>query len=855
MSRIPPVSIRIKLLRSLLRASVQESASEDFEEHYRFLAGSKGRFFAWLWFWGQVIGLIPGSFKESISWSLAMLKNHLKIALRVLLRQKGYSVINITGLAIGIACCILILLWVQDELGYDGFHENKDRLFRIVSKGDSEGVSEYYAVTPLPLGPALKQEYPGVEMATRYNAIGLRFRHGSETQDEKGTLVDPDFIRMFSFELLDGDLETCLADPFSIVITESLAEKYFATQNPVGEVLTTQAGTDFRVSGVMKDVSHNSHLRFDFLLPFELLARLGRDLDNWNDVSYFTYVMLSADANVPDVNRMIEETLDKYRERRDSERYLQPLRDIHLRSHFKFDMEGHGDIRYVYIFSLAAALILMLACINFMNLATARSGGRAKEVGIRKVVGAHRGHVIRQFLGESMLLTLLAFLVSLALVRLLLPVFNVLSGKPLVFDLRLDPALYVGLLGIVLFTGLLSGSYPALVLSGFQPVKVLRGRLRTGGKGVLFRRILVVTQFSLSIILVIGTLVIYNQIHYLKNANLGFATDHLIHIPMSREVYESYEALKTELLRNPGILNVTAVDLLPIYEGSGTSNAEWEGKPSDFTLQMRIGAVDFDFLETFELGMVQGRFFSKEVTTDSTEGFVLNEAAIKAMGLKDPIGKRFGWKDRPGRIIGVIQDYQLRTLHHEVEPLALFVDQSWLTFLCVKLDAKNVPQSLALIKNTWGKYSPQDPFKFRFFDEDIETLYRGEERIGSLFKYFTLLALFVSSLGLFGLASYLVEQRTKEIGIRKILGASVPKIWLLLSQEFFKWVAIANLIAWPAAYSVTELWLQSFANRAGFTPRVFFLSGALSFTVAAAAIGYQSIRAAFSNPVKSLRYE
>ncbi|MFA9454384.1 MAG: ABC transporter permease, partial [Candidatus Aminicenantaceae bacterium] len=669
-----------------------------------------------------------------------MFKNHLKIALRVLKRQKGYSVINITGLAIGIACCILILLWVRDELGYDGFHENGDSIYRIVSKGRAAGVSEYYAVTPLPLGPALQQEYTDVVMATRYNETRLRLRLGSENHVESGTLVDPDFMRMFSFGLLQGDRESCLDDPFSIVLTESLAGKYFGNLDPVGQVLTTQAGTDFRVSGVMEDVPHNSHLRFDFLIPFELLARLGRDLNNWEDVSYLTYVMLEQDANIPDVNRIIEEILDKYRERRDSSRYLQPLKDIHLRSHFKFDMEGHGDIRYVYIFSIAAALILVIACINFMNLATARSSGRAKEVGIRKVLGAHRSHVIQQFFRESMFLTLLAFLVSLVIVKLLLPVFNVLSGKPLVFDLRLDPVLYAGLLGIVLFTGFLSGSYPAVFLSAFRPANVLRGRLRTGGKGTLFRRILVVTQFSLSIVLVIGTLVIYHQIHYMKNANLGFETDHLIYIPMSQEVHGNADAVRIELLNNPGILSVTAVDLLPIYEGSGTSRAEWEGKSPDFQLQMRIGAVDYDFLETFGLEMVLGRFFSREITTDSSEGFVLNEAAVEAMDLEDPIGKRFGWGERQGRIIGVVKDYQLRTLHYEVEPLAIFVDPDWFAFLCVKLDAENVPRSLAFLEDVWGKHSPGNPFQFRFFDDDIDALYRSEERIGTLFKYFTLLA-------------------------------------------------------------------------------------------------------------------
>ncbi|MGB2907658.1 MAG: ABC transporter permease [Candidatus Aminicenantaceae bacterium] len=834
---------------------MQESAAEDFEEHYQFLAGSKGRFRALLWFWIQIICLIPVFIKDTLLWSLAMCRNHLKIALRVIKRQKGYSVINITGLAIGIACCILILLWVRDELGYDGFHENRDSIYRIVSKSLAAGVSEYYAVTPLPLGPALQQEYPEVVMATRYNGMQLDLRLGSETQVESGTLVDPNFIQMFSFGLLQGDKESCLDDPFSIVLTESLAGKYFGNLDPVGQVLTTQAGTDLKVSGIMKDVPHNSHLQFDFLISFEILARLGRDLNNWEDVSYFTYVLLEQEANVSDVNRMIEEILEKYRERRSSSRYLQPLKDIHLRSHFKFDIEGHGDIRYVYIFSIAAALILVIACINFMNLATARSGGRAKEVGIRKVLGAHRSHVIRQFFRESMLLTLVAFLASLAMVRLLLPVFNVLSGKPLVFDLRLDPVLYIGLLGIVLFTGLLSGSYPAVFLSSFRPVKVLRGRIGAGGKGSLFRRVLVVIQFSLSIILVIGTLVIYHQIHYMKNANLGFETDHLIYIPMSQEIPGNYDAVRIELLSNPGILNVTAVDLLPIYEGSGTSNAVWEGKSADFQLQMRIGAVDYDFQETFGLKMVLGRFFSREITTDSSEGFVLNEAAVKAMGLEDPIGKRFGWGERQGRVIGVIQDYQLRTLHYEVEPLAIFVDPDWLHFLCVKLDAENVPRSLAFLGDTWGKHSPENPFQFRFFDDDIDTLYRAEERIGTLFRYFTLLAVFISCLGLFGLASYLVEQRTKEIGIRKVLGASIPKICLLLSREFFKWVVVANLIAWPTAYFVTEKWLQSFANRAGFSPWIFALSGVLSFTVAAAAIGYQSIRAAFSNPVKSLRYE
>ena len=831
-------------------------AVAEFTEQHQYLVQTKGRFRAWLWFWGQIIGLVPLSLKDTLIGSFDMFKNNLKIALRIFQRQKGYSLINITGLAVGIACSILILLWVQDELAFDGFHENGERIYRIVSRDHSQGGSQYYAVTPLPLGPALKQEYPEVVMASRYNESNLRLRLGSESHSEKGTLVDPDFLQMFSFKMLKGESQTCLEDPFAIVITQSLAEKYFGDQDPLGQTLTTQAGTDFRVAGVLADVPRNSHLRFEYLISFEILARLGRDLNNWEDVSYFSYVLLQKDAEVSGVNQKISLILDKYRKKRTDDRYLQPLRDIHLRSHFKFDMEGHGDIRYVYIFSIAALLILIIACINFMNLATARSAGRAKEVGIRKVAGARRSQVIRQFFQESVLLTLVAFLISLAIAKLLLPVFNTLSGKyGLTLNFREDPGLYLGLLGIIVFTGLLSGSYPAVFLSAFSPVKVLRGKLRIGGKGTGFRRILVVFQFSLSIVLVIGTLVIYHQIHAMKNAHLGFETDHLIYIPLSQDVYQNLEAVKTELLQNPHILHVTAVDSLPIYEGSGTSGATWESKPTDLQLQMRLGAVDYDFLETFGLEMSQGRFFSREITTDAANGIVLNEAAVKAMGLEDPIGKKFSWSHRKGQIIGVVQDYQLRTLHYEVEPQFIFIDPERLAFLCLKLEAQTVPQTLEYLKAVWIKYSPKDPFQFSFLDETIDGLYRSEERIGTLFKYFTALAVLISCLGLFGLASYLGEQRTKEIGIRKVLGASLLKICLLLSSEFFKWISIANLIAWPTAYILMHQWLQNFAYRNGITLWIFVLSGLFSFFVAAAAISFQALKAALSNPAKSLRYE
>jgi len=844
---------RVRLLKSLLRTSVRDAAASDYEDRFEYLTNTQGIFRARLWYWGQILNLIPVALIESCTGSASMLKNQLKIALRILKRQKGYSLINISGLAIGIACCVLILLWVQDELSFDRFHENSDHIYRIVSQSNAEGISDYYAVVPLPLAPTLKDEYPEVQMATRQSSANLRFRFNDEIQTESGYLVDPDFVKMFSFKMLQGDTETCLADPFSIVITEKLAIKYFGDQSPIGRTLTTQAGTSFKVEGLLENIPHNSHLQFDFVISFAILEKFGSDLNNWNDVSYLSYVLLQEDAVAADVNQKITATLEKYRDKRTDYRYLQPLKDIHLRSHFKFDMEGHGDIHYVYIFSLTALFILLIACINFMNLATARSAGRAKEVGIRKVIGARRSQVIKQFFSETLVLTLVAFLVSMGIVIVLLPAFSTLSGKEL--SLVLDPVFIGGILGIIVCTGMLAGSYPALYLSAFRPVKVLRGRALSGKKGSLFRRALVITQFTLSIILIIGTLVVYNQIHFMKNANLGFNRDHLLYIPMSPELFQNYETVKQELLQDSRILKIAAVDRLPIFEGSGTSEAEWEGKPADFQLQMRMGSVDYDFLDTFGLTMKEGRFFSNKISTDKTQGIIINEAAVKAMGMSDPIGKRFSWSQMDGTIIGVIQDYQLRTLHHEVEPMLIFVKPDWFSFLCVKISSEEVPKTIAAMEKTWQKFSPELPFTFRFFDDAIDTLYRSEERIGTLFKYFTLLAFLISSLGLFGLAAFVAEQRTKEIGIRKILGATIPHISVLLSLDFLKWVIAANLLAWPTAYFIMDRWLQNFARRTGIELWIFALAGGLSLLIALMTISFQTIRAALSDPVKSLRYE
>jgi len=852
------LSIRSRILKHLLRESISDAALDDFSEQFLYIASKRGRFIAHIWFWLQILGLVPTALKESIHWRFVMLLNHLKIALRIIKRNKGFSFINISGLAIGIACCVLILLWVQDELSFDAFHTNGENIYRIVSKDTAKGITQYYAVNPMPLAPTLKAEYPEVLRATRYSSSGIRFYHKDKDESfvENGCMADPDFLQMFSFPLIKGDLNSALTDPFSIVLTEKLANKYFGSQNPVGKVLSTLRGTEFQVNGIIQDVPHNSHLQFDFIIPFEIMGKYGADLNNWEDVSYLSYVMLHEESSITGVNKKIRDTEHKHRKNSTADRYLQPLKDVHLRSHFKFDIPGHGDIKYVYIFSFTAFFVLIIACINFMNLTTARSANRVREIGVRKVVGAYKKDIIKQFFGETFLFTLLASVLSILIILLFLPSFRTLSGKPLFFSFTSNPWIFAELFGIVFFSGVLSGIYPSLYLSKFQPVKVLRGLMKSGTKGSVLRRVLVVSQFTLSIILIIGTIVIFNQIKYMRNANLGYDTDHLLFLPLMGEMGSKYETAKTDLLQNPGILNISAVDRLPMYEGSGTSNAEWEGKPADFKVQMRVGSVDYDFLDTFKLEMVDGRFFSREITGDKTQGIVINESAVEAMGLENPIGKRFSFSQRKdGRVIGVIKDFQLRSFHYEVEPMFLFLEPSWFSYLCVKIRSENVSETLKFLEENWKRYNPQYPFEFGFFDEAIDGLYRSEVRVGKIFQYFTVLAIFISCLGLFGLASFMAQRRTKEIGIRKILGASGTRICLLLSREFLKWVILANFIAWPIAYIFMQQWLQNFAFRINIGLWIFAFSAGLSLFITILTISYQSIKSAFSNPVESLRYE
>jgi ABC-type antimicrobial peptide transport system permease subunit len=785
-----------------------------------------------------------------------MIWNYLKITFRNIRRHKGYSFINIAGLSIGITACVLLLLWVQDEWSFDRFHENSDELYRVLL--DPMGASvTHEAVSPPVLAAKMKEDFSEVVNAARVSTSGtLLFKHGDKVFYERGGIfADPTFFKMFSFPFIQGDPATVFSDLHSIVITEDLASKYFGNENSMGKTLTINNKSDYKVTGVIKNSPHNSHLRFNYVQSFELLKEFGVDINSWGNVSFFTYVQLQKNCSSRDVDEKLKPMIEK-EDPGHNLYYLQPLTQIHLRSNFNFDPAVTGNIMYIYIFTIAAVFILFIACINFMNLATARSGTRAKEVGMRKAVGAYRIDIIKQFFGESILLSFTALLFSVIMLQIFLPIFNELAGKELTLSRSGGIQIFLLLICIALFTGLLSGSYPALFLSSFKTVNVIKNLSRSGNKGYIFRKILVVTQFSLTIIILIGTIVVHKQLDHVRNQNLGYDKDYIICLPIRGEFGKEIDTAKAELLKNPNILDVTATSSLPTFIGSGTSGAWWEGKPDNLRIQMQFVSVDYNYLDTFKMEMAEGRFFSKDFESDKTESFVLNEAAIKSMGMNSPVGRQFAaiGRDR-STIIGVIKNFNYKSLHSEIEPLILVMDPNWFRYACIRISSENIEETIAFLEKIWNKFSAGYPFDYTFLDDRIANLYKSEQSIGTLFHYFTILVIFIACLGLFGLASFTAEQRTKEIGIRKVLGAPVFSILLLLSKEFAKWVLLANIIAWPAAYIIMDKWLENFAYRTNIGMEIFFLSAGLALAIALITVSYQCIKAARTNPVNSLKYE
>lgn len=805
-----------------------------------------------------------------------MLKNYIKIALRNLLRNKLYSILNIIGLAIGIACCILILLYVQDELSFDRFHEKADRIYRVSTYFALKDRIMNFATTAHVQGSMFKEGYPEVEDYVRFNDYGSRrvIRYKDKTfTEEKFIWVDNSIFDVFSFKLIKGNPKDALVKPNTVVITEEMAEKYFGNEDPIGKNLRVHSDTLYMVTGVIENVPKTSHIRPDFFASFITLdlkpsGNVAGDLTG--NVDYYTYILLKKGTDYKELEQKFVGFTDKHlgalmKSFGGTAKYeLQPLTSIYLHSDKENELERTSDITYVYLFSGIGLFILLLACLNFMNLSTARSANRAKEVGLRKVVGAHRHQLIRQFIGESMILTFIAIIISFLLVFFSMPVFNSISGKDLAMSYFSSPLLLIGLFGLFIIVSIIGGSYPAFFLSAFRPVEVLQGKLKRGAKSSILRVALVSLQFTVSIVLIIGTLIVSKQLNFIRNKKLGYDKDHVIALRIrSEETQKKHEMIKNELLRHPNTLNVSASSSLPLGRNSFSVHHA-VGKPQGELIMLYSQIVDDDFIDTYKMEIIQGRNFSKNHPTDPQEAIIINEAAVKKLGWQDnAVGHEIEVfmsheSRKKYRIIGVVNDYHFQSLHDEIQPLVLYNASpygGYYYLISMRTRPENIQETIAYLKSKWGEFDSQYPLEFVFIDDQYDSLYRTEERLGQLFGYFTVLAILIGCLGLFGLSAFSAEQRTKEIGIRKVLGATIPGVIMLLVREFIKWVILAVLIAWPVGYYIMYKWLQNFAYKTGLGFDTFLLAALLALTIAIITVIYQAVKVALANPIDSLRYE
>jgi len=839
-----PSRVAIWLLRHLSDPEDALSLLGDFEEEFVDFCSQRGRIRSGCWVWFQVLISIPSFCKSYVYWSLAMIKNYLKIALRVIKKHKGYSFTNIAGLAVGIACCVLILLWVQDELSFDTFHENYKELYRTNLNIEGQWTNS----SPWALAPILKREYPEVLLATRYRFNTLLVTLAEKSFYEQSAFVDPDFFEMFTFPMVEGDQKNPLPTLNSVVITKRTANKYFGREDPIGKTLTINDRTKFSVTGVIEDVPSNSSLEFDILASIKIFGE--ETLNSWA-LESGSFIMLQKNTSSDLLQEKISGITMEYDKRTNKTvtTHINPLSRMHL-----YSLGGGGNITYIYIFSTIAIFILLIACINFMNLSTARGSTRAKEVGMRKVVGARRNHVIKQFFGESLLFSFIALAFAVALVYIFLPGFNNLAQKDIKLDLGGNLVILLGLLGITLLTGLVSGSYPAVYLSAFHPVKVIKGAYSSSSTKPLLRKSLVVIQFTIAIVLIVGTMITAKQLSFIRKKELGFNRQYVISLPMNSGLRESYASFKNELLQHASISHVTSATSRPTQVGN-INPVYWEGRGPEQYEVIRFVACDYDYLKTFEMEIVAGRDFSRDFPTDQ-QNYIVNEEAIKFMGLEDPVGKIFSIWEYKGQILGVVKNFHSRSLHNSIEPLVITLNQTWRpNFVFVRIGPENIPQTLGDIEKIWKKFAPHYPFNYQFLDEVFEQQYRTDQRTGTIFKYFTILAIFISCLGIFGLAAFTAEQRTKEIGIRKVLGASASGIVSLISKEFFILLTLANALAWPIAFFFMEKMLKSYAYRTNITVWVFITAGALAYMIALLTVSYQAFKAARTDPAQALKYE
>jgi len=790
-----------------------------------------------------------------------MIKNYFKIAWRNLLHNKTFSLINIFGLALGMTCSLLIMLWLKDELKRDRFHANDKRLFRVMENQYYSGDISTFPSTPGILAENIVKDIPEIEMASQmlWEEQPL-FTVGDKFDKEKGRYVQKDFLRMFSFKLVKGDAATALARPDAVVISEKLADKYFKGEDPIGRMIKIDGKESVVVTGVLEEVPELSSLKFDFLLSYDIWFKKNDWAKEWDNNGPRCYVMLAPNALVENVNAKIKGYIKSKKKDSNVDLFLQNYGESYLYSNWDNGKQAGGRIEYVRIFSFVAVIILLIACINFMNLATARSLRRAREIGVRKVVGAGKRQLIAQFIGESMFVSFLAILFSLLIVALILPSFNVLTEKNLAIDLA-DPAFLLIVVGLTVVTGVISGSYPALFMSTLKPIVVLKGLLKFKSGATYFRKGLVVFQFALSIFLILGMIIIYRQISYINNKNLGFAKEDLLYMPLEGGLQKTFFAFKDELLKQPGIKNISSAQSSPLEVGSSTQGVRWPGKDTTKLILFSNNPITYDYVKTMGIELLAGRDFDPSYSLD-TMNYLVNEAAARKIGYKDPVGKELTmWGDK-GTIIGLMKDFHHNSLHVPIEPLILRLYKgSWVKEggywgnVIIRTEKGQSKQALASMEKVFKKFSPGFPFKYYFTDDEIEKNYKAEYTVSKLSRYFAFLAIFISCLGLFGLVTFTAEQKTKEIGIRKVLGASVTGIVRMLSKDFLKLVLLAAVIAFPVAWWLMHKWLMDFEYRIDIGWWVFVVAGIVALLIALLTISFQSIKAAIANPVKSLRTE
>jgi putative ABC transport system permease protein len=835
----------------------------DLDEYFSEISIDKNRMNACFWYWKQVIGSILSLAERQAFFGAAMFKNYLITTFRKMKKQKAFSFINISGLTLGMTCCILIFLWVQDEMSFDRFFSHSDELYRLVVVEQQQNRLDMVDIkTPWLAAEVLKESIPEVKDAARFHFLKnrtLRYKDDLFNENSFG-FADTSFFDLFSFEFIKGNPRNSLKDVNSIVLTEEMAEKYFGKEEPVGKTMTLDNTLDLNVTGVIKNIPHNTHFEssyysFDCLVPISLYKNYASGFENWEEYRFITYILLEKGVDYKKVNEKIALVFDEHSESASEiQLVLQPVDSIRL---YNINGEPTG-MKSITIFSLLAGLVLLIACFNFTNLTTARSLSRAKEIGIRKVVGAKKGNLIIQFLGESLCFSLLSLILALLLVYFFLPTFNNVSGKSVSFSLFSHPSQLCGVVLIAIFTGLIAGGYPTFFLSSFRPQFVLKKNFSAGSKKAILKRSLVIAQFAVSIFLLISANVSSKQFNFFMEKDIGFEKKDMCIVGVNKMDVQRYQAFRNEIKNNPRILNVTASGMPPgIGSVFATQSVHWDGKDPEQKILFHGQYVGDDFFKTFGIKTLKGEVFSPLELTSLSDSIVISDSAARIMGYENPVGKRVNFADKDWTILGVVNDIHIFSLQYELDPVLFVYRPEKSRYIGIKLDSetKAIPSTLSFIETKWKEHFLDTPFEYFFLEDILNKSYDNVRRNSQIYRYFALLAIFISCLGLFGLVAHSSEQRTKEIGIRKVLGAPFRSIVTLMIKESLVLVVAANLIAWPVSYYIMKTWLANFAYRISLTWPVFLLSSLIGLAIAVVTISFQSIKAATANPVDSLRYE